>query len=268
MAVLALLKKAGAPEDVEIKVVGESLFNDGVGIVVFLSLVMIANSPGGEINVVHIAEAFAVEGLGGMFMGAILGWIGMQFLKFVNDSPIIAVHITLAIVMGGYALSSFLGISGALAMVLAGLIIGNRLSKKDVGKELKRDMNTFWKVLDEIMNSILFLLIGLEVVALKFDLNYMLLGLIGIAIVLLARYISVLISSQLVAKKHRGNHNKLLIITWAGLRGGISVALALSLPESDYRELIIFITYVIVAFSIIVQGLTIEKVAKALLKSN
>ncbi|MEM1337329.1 MAG: sodium:proton antiporter [Bacteroidota bacterium] len=269
IAVLALLKKAGAPKDMEIKIVGESLFNDGVGIVVFISLLTIATMTGGEgVRPVHIFQEFAQEAFGGVALGFVLGFIGRFFLKNSLDAPIVAVHISLAMVMGGYWLATLLHVSGALAMVVLGLMFGNYLHTSCSSVSLKAHMNTFWKVLDAIFNAILFVLIGLEIVSLEFQSNYLFLGVLAIGIVLCSRYVSVLVSNFFLRKDHRSDLRKLAVLTWAGLRGGISIALALSLPEGEFREAILFVTYCVVVFSIIVQGLTIDKVVIRLLKTN
>ncbi|MFS4456322.1 cation:proton antiporter [Maribacter sp. 2304DJ31-5] len=268
IAVLALLKKAGAPKDMEIKIVGESLFNDGVGIVIFISLLSIATMGGHGIEPLHIFFEFAHEALGGVLLGFALGFLGRLFLKRIYESPIVAVHITIAMVMGGYSLASMLHVSGALAMVIMGLMIGNYLHSACESEPLKKHMNVFWKVLDEILNAILFVLIGLEIVSLDFQMDYLFLGLIAIVIVLFSRYISVFISNIFLRKEHRSNTKKITILTWAGLRGGISIALALTLPDGEFREALIFVTYCVVVFSIIVQGLTIDKLVVKLLNKN
>jgi len=267
VAVLSLLQKANVKKKLEIKIIGESLFNDGVGIVVFLSLLAIAGGMShteGPVSASSIAEAFLVEAGGGIVLGLLLGWLGIFFLKSIKDQPVIEVHITLGIVMAGYSLASLIGVSGALAMVIAGIMIGNRLAKPDIPKALKDNLNTFWKILDEVFNAVLFVLIGLEILVLGFELEYLLLSLIAIPTVLFARYISVFISNLWINKNHKSSTKELAVLTWAGLRGGISIALALTLNDDLNREPILYITYSVVLFSIIIQGLSIEKLVKKL----
>jgi len=258
VAVLALLKKAGAPRHMEIKIVGESLFNDGVGIVVFLSLLSLATMMQ-EFEIAHIASEFGIEAGGGIIMGLVLGYLGKVFIRSVAKEPVIAVHISLAIVLGGYSLSSIFHVSGAIAMVVAGLVIGDSLHSEKISEELKIHMNIFWKVLDEIFNAVLFVLIGIIIIMVDFNIYYLSLGVITIFIVLISRYITIFLSNFLLKKSNRANTKERTVLTWAGLRGGISIALALSLPESEVRDLILYATYVVVVFSIIAQGLTIEK---------
>ncbi len=258
VAVLALLKKAGAPKHMEIKIVGESLFNDGVGIVVFLSLLSLATMMQ-EFEIAHIAKEFGIEAGGGVLMGLVLGYLGKVFIRSVAKEPVIAVHISLAIVLGGYSLSSIFHVSGAIAMVVAGLIIGDSLHSEKISEELKNHMNIFWKVLDEIFNAVLFVLIGIIIIMVDFNIYYLLLGVITIFIVIISRYITVFLSNFLLKKSSRANTKERKVLTWAGLRGGISIALALTLPEGEVRDLILYATYVVVVFSIIAQGLTIEK---------
>lgn len=267
IAVLALLDKAGISKEIEIKIVGESLFNDGVGIVVFLTLVTLGTMVGSNIEFGHIAQEFGKEVGGGLFLGFILGTLGNRLLASLQKEPVIAVHVTLAIVMGGYSLAAALHISGALAMVVAGLIIGNGLHHQEACSIQKKHVTLFWKVIDEILNSILFVLIGLELIVLNYQTSYLILGVISIFIVLFSRFFALSITNLFLTKDLRADGRVLKILTWAGLRGGISIALVLSLPESEIRDALLLVTYVIVVFSIIVQGLSIEKTVKYLNKS-
>ena len=268
IAVLALLKKAGTPKDLEIKIVGESLFNDGVGIVVFISLLTIATMTGGEeLNASHVMLEFVQEAFGGVLLGLILGLIGRYFLKSIYEAPVVAVHLSIAIVMGGYALSFALHVSGALAMVVLGLIIGDYLHSKCKSESLKENMTIFWRVLDEILNAILFVLIGLEVIILEFETNFLIAGILAIAVVLISRFIAIYFSNIFLKKENRSSIREISILTWAGLRGGISIALALTLPEGRFRDALIFTTYAVVVFSIIVQGLTIDKLVTRIYKN-
>ena len=196
----------------------------------------------------------------------LLGLGGYQLLKSIADEPKIDIMLTLVIAMGGYALCSAIGVSGPLAMVFAALIIGEKIRASHTFTVAgKKELNVFWEVLDEILNAVLFVLIGLEVLILSFEWNFAIVSLIAIPLVLIARYLTVLVLSKAFTDAHDDNPSATVkILTWGGLRGAISVALALSLDPSPYREFIVFVTYVVVVFSILVQGLSIKGVAKKL----
>ena len=264
IAVLAILKSANVSSSLETKISGESLFNDGVGVVVFLSILMVNENGVENFEISETLKLFAEEALGGLVYGALLGYLGYRVLKSIEDAPKIEVLITIAITMGGYGLASMIGVSGPLAMVVAGLIIGNKLIlPKGAGKSA-HEVSEFWEMLDEILNAILFVLIGLEIISLPDNHAYIVAGLIMIPAVLLARLISVSIPFSFMKKTDTPAPKTIAILTWGGLRGGISIALALSLPQSEFRDLVVLITYVVVVFSIIFQGLSIGSLVKKL----
>ena len=263
IAVLGILKQAKIAPSLEMKITGESLFNDGVAVVVFITIFEIINSGIENVTFLDISWLFIKEAGGGLLLGAILGYTGFLLLRSI-DNYVIEVLITLAIVMGGYLIAELLHISGPLAMVIAGIITGNKSRELGMSDVTRDYIDKFWEMIDEVLNAILFLLIGFEMLIIPFHLNMFFLGCISIIIVLLARLISVAIPIYLLKFKGNFEKNSLAILTWGGLRGGISVALALSLPKSGYGEVLVSITYIIVLFSIIVQGLTIGKFANKL----
>ncbi|REE83412.1 CPA1 family monovalent cation:H+ antiporter [Lutibacter oceani] len=258
IAVLGILKQVGAPKKLETKIVGESLFNDGVGVVVFLTIYEIAK--GGEnITFGHVAEMFLIEVVGGIALGLLLGWITYRLLKSIDDYDV-EVIITIAAVMGGTVLAQSLHLSAPLAMVTAGLIVGtDTVRETSMSKITEQYVDKFWELIDILLNTILFVLIGMEILILTFDNHYILAGLLLIPTLLLARYLSLMLPIKLYAKKLDFVPKTNLIMTWGGLRGGISIALALSLTAEMHRDLFLVITYIIVVFSIIVQGLTVGK---------
>ncbi len=264
IAVLAILKAAGVQKSLELKIEGESLFNDGIGVVVFITILGLAMPmETGEFGVGEILQLFAEEAIGGLVYGLVLGYLGWQLLKTIDDDPKIDVLITLALALGGYSLASILHVSGPLAMEAAGLLVGNRVNSSEFSQKSENFLETFWDMLDDILNGILFVLIGLVIFTLQFEWNYFLLGLLAIPIVLLARFISVGIPFSLLKESQNSWIKPVGLLTWGGLRGGISVALALSLSEAVMaREAIIFITYSVVVFSILVQGLTLKALVK------
>lgn len=264
IAVLAILKSAKAPKSLETKISGESLFNDGVGVVVFLSILMVHENGFANFEVSETLKLLGEEALGGLAFGAVLGYVGYLVLKSIEDAPRIEVLITIAITMGGYGLASYLHFSGPLAMVVAGLIIGNKLIAIKGSSESSLQVSEFWEMLDEILNAVLFVLIGLEIISLPDNTDYILSGLILIPAVLLARFISVAIPIGIMKNDDSSKEKTITMLTWGGLRGGISIALALSLPQSEFRDLIILITYAVVVFSILFQGLSIGALTKKL----
>lgn len=262
VAVLGILKNAGAPESLRTKITGESLFNDGVGVVVFLALLGIATGHG-ELSLGHIGQLFLIEVLGGIIFGGVLGALGFYMLKSIDDYQI-EVLITLALVTGGYSLAHYLHTSGPLAMVVAGLMIGNHGRTLAMSNITRKHLDLFWELIDEILNAVLFTLIGLELLIIPFTSKTLLLGVICIPLVIAARFIAVGVPVTLLRPWRKFSRGVIPILTWAGLRGGISVALALSLPENAGRPLFLALTYIIVVFSLTVQGLTIKPLCQRL----
>ncbi|MEO0446163.1 MAG: sodium:proton antiporter, partial [Verrucomicrobiota bacterium] len=261
VAVLGILKVAGAPKSLKTKITGESLFNDGIGVVIFITLLGIAMTDTGHVSAGHIIRVFLVEALGGLLLGILLGFVGYRMIKEINNYQI-EVLITLAMVTGGYALAQHLHTSGPLAMVAAGLLIGNQGRNFAMSAETRDHLDKFWELVDEVLNALLFVLIGLEVLIITIGPKIMLLGILSIPLVLAARYLAVTVPVFALRRTREFTPGVVPILTWAGLRGGISVALALSLPDSlgQTREVIITVTYIVVIFSISVQGLTLKSV--------
>ncbi len=256
IAVLAILKGSALSKSLELKISGESLFNDGVAVVIFLTIFQVAQTGIDKLSFTDISSLFLLQAGGGLAYGAVLGYIGYFVIRSI-DRHEVEVMVTLATVMGGYLLADDLHVSGPLAMVVAGIIIGNKGKKAGMSHDSKDYVEKFWELADEILNAILFLFVGFEMLVIHISGTLMLIGVIGIAVVLLSRWISVAIPVTILRYKVKFERHTIAILTWGGLRGGLSVALALSLPENMYKETFVCITYIIVVFSIIVQGLSI-----------
>ena len=263
VAVLSLLKSINVPHSLEAKIAGESLFNDGVGVVVFTIIVAIAvGGPahgGGEIDALHIAQLFFVEAGGGALLGLITGWIAYRAMAAIDEYTL-EILITLGVVSATYALAIRLHISGPIAVVVTGLLVGNRGARIGMSETTRQHLFKFWELIDEILNSVLFLLIGLEVLIVSFDPSYGWLVIWSIPLVLSARLISVSIPIFVLSVWLKFTKGTIPVLTWGGWRGGISVALALSLPSNEFKPMILMATYAVVLFSVIVQGLSVRKV--------
>jgi len=289
VAVLSILKSVKMPKALEAKIAGESLFNDGVGVVVFTIIVAIAagtsgdhawtqtimlagpaeaagSGHGGGVSFMDVIELFVVDAIGGAILGAIAGWLAYRMMASIDEHAI-EVLISLAIVAGTYALAQRIEIlghhlSGPIAVVVAGLMIGNKGASFAMSDHTKEYLFGFWEMVDEILNSVLFLLIGLELLVLGLVPQYAWAGLIAIPLVLLARLSAVYVPMKVIGTFKNFTKGAIPVLTWGGVRGGISVALALSLPENEYKPLILTATYCVVVFSIIVQGLTVKNVVQ------
>ncbi len=264
IAVMGLLKELNAPSSLEAQIAGESLFNDGVGVVVFMGLASMAQL-GGTADITAQPSAteltvFAIrEVVGGIVLGMALGYLGYRALKSLDDHPL-ELLITLALVMFLYALSFWVHVSGPIAVVVAGLFIGNRGRRLAMSDRTREHVDAFWSMIDEVLNAVLFLLLGLEVFAVSRWADVLAPALLVVPICLLARLVSVAV--PVAAMRVRGPLRRGLvpILTWSGLRGGISVALVLSLPRSPGQEVLLASTYAVVVFSVLVQGLTVRRV--------
>jgi CPA1 family monovalent cation:H+ antiporter len=261
IAVLGILKRVRAPKSLETKITGEALFNDGVGVVVFLSILDIALGRG-EPEVGGTAFFLLKESVGGAALGFLLGWAFYRLLKSV-DVYQVEILLTLALASGGYSLAEALHLSAPITVVVAGLFIGNHGRAFAMSAATREHLDTFWELIDEILNAVLFVLIGLEFLAIGLNGIHILLGLAAILIVLLARFLSVWILVTVMRFRRTFDRGVTEILTWGGLRGGISIALALSIPAVPERELLLSATYLVVIFSVLVQGLTMGKVVAA-----
>ena len=263
VAVLGVLRAANLKKSLETKIAGESLFNDGVGYVVFLVLVGIA-FPVGNLHSDGLSDAiklFVQEAAGGALLGIVLGWATYKIMIKIDDYSV-EVLLTLALAFGGYQLAIWLHVSAPIMAVCAGLLIGDELTSHAMSQKTRDYVDAFWKLIDEILNAILFLMIGLEVFAIAFSMGAVVAGVLSIGLSLLARFVAVVVPITLLRPFREFSKGIVPIMTWGGLKGGISVALALSLPDSEGKPLILTVTYIVVLFSIIVQGLTVAPLAR------
>ena len=259
IAVLGILKAAKAPKSLEVTITGESLFNDGVGVVFFLAILGVV--AGGEVSAASLARLFVQEAIGGAVFGIVVGYVGFRLLRSI-DQYSVEILITLAMVLGGYAAAEALHVSAPIAAVAAGLLTGNQGRALAMSDTTRDHLDTFWELIDEILNAVLFLLIGLEVVHLQLSFELLVAAAIMIPVVLVARLFSVAAPLAAMPTFRRRARGTVALLTWGGLRGGISVALALSLPNGPERNIILVITYCIVVFSILVQGTTLGRLAR------
>lgn len=265
IAVLAILKKTKIAKNLQTKIEGESLFNDGIGVVVFSGILLLSGagiSPEESSVGVEIGKLFLEEAVGGIVYGAVLGFLGYTCIKSIDENPQLAVMISLAIAMGGYSIASLLHVSGPLAMVVSGIIIGNKINIASNKGTTRKLLNDIWEILDDVLNGVLFVLIGLSIHLLKFEMDYLFLGVLTIGIVLIARFLSVLLPYSLLKHAEKTPLKTVAILTWGGLRGGISIAMALSLTDNPASEVILYITYAVVLFSILAQGMSIGALVK------
>jgi CPA1 family monovalent cation:H+ antiporter len=259
LAVLGILRASRIPKTLEVKMAGESLFNDGVAVVVFLTLFEIASLPDAHLDIGHTAFLFLREALGGIALGMVIGFLGYVLMKSIDNYKV-EVLITLSIVMGGYSLANVIHVSGPLAMVVAGIITGNQSKALAMSETTREYLGKFWELIDEILNAVLFVLIGFELLLIPSIPSYIVAGIVAVGVVLITRFVSLWLPAQLIRFREKVDHYAIMILTWGGLRGGISVALALSLKPEMAKELWVHLTYIVVLFSIIVQGLTIKKI--------
>ncbi|GBE09219.1 MAG TPA: sodium:proton antiporter [Gammaproteobacteria bacterium] len=261
VAVISTLKTLGVPASLKTKIAGESLFNDGVGVVLFLVIFNIAYSSE-PMQATEVAELFITETFGGALFGLLAGYITYRMLRLVDNYQV-EIILSLALVMGGYAFAEAWHLSAPIAIVVAGLLIGNHGRQFAMSETTREHLDTFWELIDEILNAVLFVLLGLEILLIiPLSASAFLLAIIAIPIVLLSRFISVSIPVSILRSKYRFTPGVIKILTWGGLRGGISVALVLSLPADEVRLYLLPMTYAVVVFAMLVQGLTLGRMVR------
>ncbi|MEO5889633.1 MAG: sodium:proton antiporter [Ferruginibacter sp.] len=259
IAVLGILTKANVPKKTEYTIVGESLFNDGVGVVVFVALLDTLKT--GSFSFSHFGFLFFQEAIGGIVMGLIFGYCLYLLLKSIDHYET-EILLTLAFVMAGYGMFNYIHISGALAMVVMGLMVGNFRKDIAMSDTTQEYVHKFWELIDVVLNAVLFILIAFVLIVIDFKTKYILIGIISVFIVLLSRIIIVYLPHLIFPKLLKLTNKEATLISWGGLRGGLSLAFVLSLPNSETKNTLLIATYFCVLFSIIIQGLTIEKLAK------
>lgn len=263
IAVIALVRNLGAPKEVQTIIAGESLFNDGVAVVLFLTLLNLTRGDS-AVTVAGAVRLFFQQSFGGAGLGLIGGWMIYRVMRKTVDFQV-EVLLTLALVMGLYSVANRLQVSGPIAVVIAGLMIGNRGHVLKLPKETVEDLSKFWELIEEVLNAILFVMIGLEILVMPFSKWHLIAALAAIPIVLAARWISVAGTLSILQRRNCAADAMVKILTWGGLRGGLAIAMALSLPDGAARQLFVVVTYGVVAFSILVQGTTIGLVVSRVL---
>ncbi len=266
IAVMGILKSSGATESLYTKTGGESLFNDGIAVVIFAAIVTWIQNPE-SVSPQFLLHKFLFEAIGGIALGLLLGFITFRLVKSVNEHKA-EVMLTLALVAGGYALAESIHLSAPICMVVAGLIIGNHGKYSGVSDITRAHIDIFWDLLDDIFNAVLFLLIGFEVIVISVTRDLMLLGSFCVVAVLIGRFLSVGLPISLMKNWKKFDRGIVRILTWGGLRGGVSIALALSLPNGPEKQIILPITYLVVLFSILVQGMTFRRLVQHISSSN
>jgi CPA1 family monovalent cation:H+ antiporter len=267
VAVGAIIRNSKLPANLSTIISGESLFNDGVGLVLFITILEVINSGIDNVSFAQTALLFLREVFGGIALGIIIGFVAFRLMKSITDFQTI-VLVSLSVVMSVSVIASYLHLSIPLAVVSAGLFMGNRTINIDEKERSHEALEKFWQLIDEMLNTILFVMIGLQMVNLPYITNYWLTGGIAIVLILIARWLSILLPLTFLRRTLNVNYKNINILTWAGVRGGISIALALSLPVSPYRHVILCGSYFIVIFSIVVQGLTLNKLINSSLKEK
>lgn len=264
IAVLSILKEVGIAKRLYVKIGGESLFNDGIGVVVFLTILGLATGEH-KLELSSVALLLAQEAVGGAVLGLLLGWLAYRLLRSIDFYKVEAL-LTLALATGGYALAEHLHVSGPIYMVTAGLVVGNHGRNFGMSENTRARLDDFWELLDEILNAVLFILIGLEVIVITITNQHILLGVMAVAAVLVGRIVSVGAPISLMYPSRFFDWRMVGLLTWGGLRGGLSIAMALALPAGPEKSVILPITYVVVLFSILCQGLTFKSSLKFLVK--